>query len=115
MNFEVIKSEDIAIIKAGKSLTIFDVEDLSNPIPDIPTDVKGIVFDLSETSEIDSFGISIVVRIMSYAKNNNKKFSVVVSNNKVSFVIKIDKLDTIIPLHDSLDSAITYLKGQSKN
>lgn len=33
MKFDIIKSEDVAIIKAGKTLTIFDVEDIENPIP----------------------------------------------------------------------------------
>lgn len=111
MKFDIIKSEDVAIIKAGKTLTIFDVEDIENPIPTIPTDSKIVILDLTDTDEIDSFGISIVVRLMSYAKNNNQKFATITKDNKVLFILKIDKLHTIIPIYRSIDEAIENLKS----
>ncbi|MFN4245653.1 MAG: STAS domain-containing protein [Brevinematia bacterium] len=110
MKFEVIKLEDVTILKPTKSLTIFNVDDLSNPIPEITIETKGVILDLSETTEIDSFGVGIVVRLMSIVKAKNGKFSVVTKDNKVSFILKIDRLNTIIPLFNTIDEAINHLK-----
>ena len=110
MNFEILKLEDVTIIKPDKQLTIFNFENISNPIANINIETKGIVLDLSETTEIDSFGVGVVVRLMSLAKSNNKKFSVVVKDNKVLFILKIDKLDTVIPLFNNIEEAIKHVK-----
>ncbi|MEN2998073.1 MAG: STAS domain-containing protein [Brevinematia bacterium] len=111
MGIEVIKLGDIIVLRPGKSLTVFDFEDLVNPIPELPKEAVGIVLDLLDTVEIDSFGVATIIRIMSYAKSNNQKFSIAVSNNKVLFILKIDKLDTVLPLYNSVEEAISHIRG----
>ncbi|MGB9621619.1 MAG: STAS domain-containing protein [Brevinematia bacterium] len=108
---EIININDFTIVKAINTLTIFDIENLSNPLPEIPENTKGVIIDLSKTEEIDSFGISIIVRLISLCKSNNKKFGVVVSNNKVLYILKIDRLDKILPLYKSIEEALENLKN----
>ncbi|MGC8766689.1 MAG: STAS domain-containing protein [Brevinematia bacterium] len=108
---EIININDFTIVKAINTLTIFDTENLSNPLPEIPENTKGVIIDLSKTEEIDSFGISIIVRLISLCKSNNKKCGVVVSNNKVLYILKIDRLDKILPLYKSIEEALENLKN----
>ncbi|MCS7298458.1 MAG: STAS domain-containing protein [Spirochaetia bacterium] len=111
MNIQILRVEDVAILKVGKSLTIFDIEDFDNINLDIPEDVRSLILDLSNTTEIDSVGLSVVLRIVSLAKSRNIRVSIVASDNKVLFIIKIDRLDKIIPIYTSLDEALNSMKG----
>lgn len=108
---EVINISDFTLLRASNTLTIFDIDDISNPLPEIPSNSKGLILDLSRTEEIDSFGISMVVRVVSLCKNRNQKCAVVVSDNKVLYILKIDKLDKILPLYKSVDEALNRLKN----
>lgn len=110
MKFETIKVGNIVVMKAGRSLTVFDISNFADPAQDIPSNAEGVIIDLSETNDIDSAGIGVVMRIMNKAKSNNQKFSVVVSNNKVLFVMKLEKLDTVLPISFTLDEAISKLR-----
>lgn len=111
MNIETLRVEDTAILKVGKSLTIFDIEDFNNINLDIPENVRSLILDLSNTTEIDSVGLSVVVRIVSLAKSRNIRVSIVASDNKVLFIIKIDRLDKIVPIYTSLDEALNSMKA----
>ncbi len=104
--FEFVKVNDVLIIRVDKSLTIFDVENIDSPLPDLPKDVRGAILDLTSAEEIDSFGISIVVRLMSMYKSFSKKFVIVAKENKVMYILRIDKIDKIIPVYKSIDEAL---------
>lgn len=108
---ETVNINEFILLKAGNSLTIFDINNISNPLPEIPSSSKGVIIDLSKTEEIDSFGVSIIVRVVSMCKNNSQKCAVVVSENKVLYILKIDKLDKILPLYKSVDEAVEKLKN----
>jgi anti-anti-sigma factor len=104
--FELVKVNEVLIIRVTRSLTIFDVDDINSPLPDLPKDVKGAILDLTSSEEIDSFGVSIIVRIMSFFKSLSKKFFVVAKENKVMYILRIDKIDKIIPIYESIDEAL---------
>jgi len=104
--FEFVKVNDVLIIRVNRSLTIFDVGNIDSPLPDLPKDVKGAILDLTSAEEIDSFGISIIVRLMSLYRSLSKKFVIVAKENKVMYILRIDKIDKVIPIYKSIDEAL---------
>ncbi|MCX8028669.1 MAG: STAS domain-containing protein [Brevinematales bacterium] len=110
MLFERLKIKDVEVIRFGKSLTIFDFDNINDDEIKVSPDAKSLIIDLSNTSEIDSFGVGILVRFMSASRSCNKKFSIVAIDNKVLFILKIDKLDKIVPIFPTLEDAINHLK-----
>ncbi len=111
---ETFKIEDFLVIKPIESVTIFDM-DKYNDI-DITKDIEsvnGLILDLSEVRDIDSFGISVIVRFASIAKSKSKKFGVVVKHSKIMFIFRIDRLDQFIPLYQSMDECISSLKSKN--
>lgn len=111
MDIETLKVDGVTVLRVGRSLTIFDIGDFNNIRFDIPEDAKSLIIDLSNTTEIDSVGLSVVLRIVSLAKSKNVRISIVASDNKVLFIIKLDRLDRIVPIYSSLDEALNSMKS----
>jgi anti-sigma B factor antagonist len=64
-----------------------------------------VIVDLSGLSFIDSSGLAVIVRASTQAREVGARVELVASTERVLKVLRITGLDSLIPLHDSLESA----------
>ncbi|MEI6404156.1 MAG: STAS domain-containing protein [Actinomycetes bacterium] len=76
---------------------------LLSEISSAPTQV---IVDLSGVSFMDSTGLGVIVRGLKRARESNIDFDLVLTNERVLKIFSITGLDSLIPIHDSLEAAL---------
>jgi len=66
-----------------------------------------IVVDLSEVGFIDSTGLGVLVTTLKHVREVDGRLDVVVTSSRVLKVFTITGLNAVIPVHASLDAALT--------
>lgn len=72
-------------------------------LPDAP---RGVILDLRDCPFVDSSGISVLVMGHKHAREANTILAVVASQPRVLRVLEMTGLDVVIPLYETLDSAM---------
>jgi anti-sigma B factor antagonist len=65
-----------------------------------------LVIDLSECTFLDSSAVRVLVGSVRSADEAKTKVSLVVTDPGLKRVLEISAVDTMLPLHDTLDSAL---------
>ncbi len=65
-----------------------------------------VVLDLSKIDFLDSSGLGALVQIAKLAKNQNGGIQIV-TNPRVTQTVKLVRLEKFLPLHATLDEALT--------
>lgn len=66
----------------------------------------GVILDLRECPFVDSTGVTSLVMAHKHAREAGTIFAVVTAQPRVLRVLELTGLDVVIPLYESLDSAI---------
>lgn len=108
MKIEVEEMKDGAIIKLdGNIIGIPNETEFDNIIKNLVGQNKlNLVIDLGNISYINSTGLGIILRGYITIKNVGGSFKLASLNKKLRTLLQITKLDTIIEIHDSVQSAI---------
>ncbi len=69
-------------------------------------DIKKIIVDLSNVKFMSSWGIGMLMHGLITTKNRNGEFKIAALTDTVLMSIKTVKLDTILEIYDSVDSAL---------
>ena len=72
-------------------------------------DVHKLVIDLSSVDYCDSSGLSAILLAFRILQSNNGKIFLVAPNGNVKSLIEISQLNRILPVSDSVESAIEKL------
>ena len=72
-------------------------------LPEVQAGAQVIV-DLSGLSFIDSSGLAVIVMASTQARDIGARVELVASTERVLKVLRITGLDTLLPLHNSLES-----------
>lgn len=67
---------------------------------------EGLAMDLSNIEYVDSTGIGVFISIYKYLAERNRKMALIAPQSKVGKVIKITKLETIVPVIDHIDELL---------
>jgi anti-sigma B factor antagonist len=65
-----------------------------------------VVVDMSGVDFLDSTGLSVLVKALKRIREANGSLDVVVSADRVAKVFRLTGLDTLIPLHATLEAAL---------
>lgn len=108
---------DICIVDVEREFTSVVKSALKaeiQPYIDDPN-VKGILFNFSAVSFIDSETIGLLVRIYKLLHALNKPFGICNINNNILEVFRLSKLDKIIKLYPNEEKAIELMLPLTKN
>lgn len=73
--------------------------------------VKNIIFDFSNVNFMDSSGIGVVVGRYKNVQKLNGKAAIVNANQKIMQIFEMSGVLKIIPVYNSLDTAISSMCG----
>ena len=63
-----------------------------------------LVVDLTDVTFMDSTGLGVLVRALKRSRELEIRLDLIVTNERVLKVIGITGLDTVLPIHSSMDS-----------
>lgn len=108
MKVEVLEREDNVILKLDGNITgIPDESEFNTLIKKYISEKKvNIIVDLGSISYINSTGLGMILRGYITIKNAGGSFKLASLNSKLRKLLEITKLNTIIEIHGSLESAL---------
>ncbi len=99
---------DAIVVAAEGELDIVSAPNLDTAvIAAISEPHNKVVLDLGGVTFMDSTGLGIVVRALKRCREIERKFLVVVTNDRVLKVFEITGLNTLIPISESLEAALS--------
>jgi anti-sigma B factor antagonist len=100
--------DDRTVVSATGELDAHSAPALQTELDRVTT-VPGasVVVDLSEVPFIDSTGLGVLVTSLKHVREANGRLDVVVTRPRVLKVFSLTGLDGVIPLHSTLDEALT--------
>jgi len=104
MLLEINDGEDCTIIKFNthKLLGTEGVEFQNSIVNTLDKGVKSIAVDLSSIEYVTSWGIGMLVHAFTTCTNREANYSLIGVNKRVKDIFRIIKIDTILPIHDSV-------------
>ena len=66
---------------------------------------KGVLVDLAEVAYLDSSGVASLVEAFQLARGQQQPFGLVGVSTSALSVLKLARLDTVFPIHDSVADA----------
>jgi len=66
---------------------------------------KGVLVDLSKVDYLDSSGVASLVEAFQLARGKKQAFGLVGVSSSALSVLKLARLDTVFPIHDSVADA----------
>lgn len=63
-----------------------------------------LIVDLTNVTFMDSTGLGVLVRALKRSREQEIRLDLIVTNERVLKVIGITGLDTVLPIHSSMDS-----------
>jgi anti-sigma B factor antagonist len=99
---------DTALAKVAGEVDASNVGDLSAQLLDsVPNDVRGMILDLSETSYIDSSGISLIFDAAARLRNRRQQLRLVVAPRSfVGEVLAAVSMEQSVVIDPGLDDAL---------
>lgn len=77
----------------------------------VETDSKIVLFDLSNLSNVDSTGISMLIVMNKKLKEGGHKFALVGVNPTIMAALNVMRINQLIPVYDSIDEATKALES----
>ncbi len=66
-----------------------------------------LVVDLTAVDFLDSTGLGVLVKALKRVREHDGSLDVVVTADRITKVFRITGLDAVMPLHDSVDAALS--------
>ena len=66
---------------------------------------KGVMVDLAGVAYLDSSGVASLVEAFQLARGQQQVFGLIGVSNSALSVLKLARLDTVFPIHDSVSDA----------
>lgn len=76
-------------------------------------DTSGLILNLNDTTYIDSSGIGVLMQIMTYARENKKRFALCHAGGMVIKLLQLSGMSRLFPLEPDLEKALLKLKDKT--
>lgn len=96
---------DVPIVRARGEIDIATASMLSSALEQLGTGERRVIVDLSEVTFVDSSGLGVLIAARS-ADGEERVVEVVTEHPQVVKVFKVTNLDSIFPIHATLDEAL---------
>jgi len=99
---------DVELARVAGEIDASNVDDLSEKLlEELSNDVRAVVIDLSDTSYIDSSGISLIFDAAARLRNRRQELRLVVPPNSfVGEVLSAVSMQESVPIDAAVDDAI---------
>ena len=104
MELEVTSLDDIVQVSVEGEVDLFYSPKLRELILDELTKGQGVAVELSQVTYIDSSGIASLVEAYQFAKTHNRHFTLLNTSTPVIQVLKLARLDKVIPMQTSSEN-----------
>lgn len=95
------------VVSATGEIDVFTAPQLEQELGRLTSDGRhDLVVDLSGVDFLDSTGLAVLVKTLKRVKEADGSLAVVVSHDRVAKVFRLTGLDTLIPLHPDVESAL---------
>lgn len=99
--------DDVVVVTVSGEVDVYTAAQLRSALEDqIVAGQNALVVDLQDVGFIDSTGLGVLVGRLKTVKATGGRLSVVCSNERILRLFGITGLDQVLPIHDSVESAI---------
>ncbi len=110
LEVETTKRGDASMVGLRGEIDVYTAPRLRQAIVDlVDGGERRIVVDMEGVDFLDSTGLGVLVEGLKRAKTNDGDLSIVATHDKILKIFDITGLNTVFPIHGSVDEAI----GQS--
>ena len=112
MNFETKRIGDITVFKLNEKRLDTSISGLLKGEFTMILKVEGVnklIIDLSEVESCDSSGLSAILVANRIVSSGEGQIRLAAPSEKVHTLIKITQLDRVLPVSESVESALTEL------
>ncbi len=102
---------DYVIVSVSGSIDSLTLEEFRKKTQPLIEQPCSILIDISETKYVNSDGLARIVELNNSAKQEDCMVVLISPTPLIRDVLQRTKLDTLMPVADSLDSAIATLTG----
>jgi anti-anti-sigma factor len=97
----------VTVLKFRGRITLgLDTRRLESTVGDLEREgVARLVFDLSGVDYMDSAGLGVLTRCAAFMRNNGGAFRIAGANAKIQQLLKVTRLDAMIPSFSTLEAA----------
>jgi len=99
--------DDVVVVTVSGEVDVYTAAQLRSALEDrIAAGQTALVVDLDDVGFIDSTGLGVLVGRLKTVRKTGGWLSVVCTNERILRLFGITGLDQVLPVHDSVDSAI---------
>jgi anti-anti-sigma factor len=111
VNVEISERDEVLVLTVAGEIDLSNADQLRADVIDaIGSDHDKVALDLTGTSYLDSTGVRLLFDLAARMQARRRHLALVVTDRAiVRRVIVLTKLDEAVPVHSSLDAALTAL------
>lgn len=106
--------DDVVVVTVSGEVDVYTAPQLRSALEDRIADGRtALVIDLEDVGFIDSTGLGVLVGRLKTVRKVGGWLSVVCTSERILRLFAITGLDQVLPLHDSVESAVEAAGSQS--
>lgn len=105
MDMSVDKLDERIVVHVAGEVDLANAPELDGQLASVMTEAPSqLVVDLTNVTFMDSTGLGVLVRALKRSRELDIRLDLIVTNERVLKVFGITGLDTVLPIHSSMDS-----------
>ena len=105
MDMSVDKLDERIVVHVAGEVDLANAPELDSQLAAVMTEAPSqLVVDLTNVTFMDSTGLGVLVRALKRSRELDIRLDLIVTNERVLKVFGITGLDTVLPIHSSMDS-----------
>jgi anti-sigma B factor antagonist len=105
VDMSVDKLDERIVVHVAGEVDLANAPELDGQLASVMTEAPSqLVVDLTNVTFMDSTGLGVLVRALKRSRELDIRLDLIVTNERVLKVFGITGLDTVLPIHSSMDS-----------
>jgi anti-sigma B factor antagonist len=96
----------VIVVAVGGEIDVHTAPQVDEALAAVAGPGIAVVADLTGVEFIDSTGLSVLVRALARARDDEGSLAVVAPSERVIKVLRLTGLDAVLNVHDTLDDAV---------
>ena len=105
MDMSVDTQDERIVVHVAGEVDLANAPELDQQLASVMSETPSqLIVDLTDVTFMDSTGLGVLVRALKRSRELEIRLDLIVTNERVLKVIGITGLDTVLPIHSSMDS-----------
>jgi len=96
----------VIVVAVGGEIDVHTAPQVDDALGAAAGPAVAVVVDLTNVEFIDSTGLSVLVRALARARDDEGSLAVVAPSERVTKVLRLTGLDAVLNVYDTLDAAV---------